>query len=117
MKSSKWYFYDNGIRNALIANFNGLGLRNDVGELWENYLLAERIKYQQYTGLIVNNYFWRTYQQQEIDWVEERGGALYAYELKWNATKKVKVPGSWKDAYPGSKFEVITPANYLDWII
>lgn len=115
-KSSKWYFYDNGIRNALIANFNPIGFRNDIGELWENYLLSERIKYQQNTGMIVNNYFWRTYQQQEIDWIEERGGKLYAYEMKWKADKKVKVPGAWKEGYPESKFEVITPANYLDWI-
>ncbi len=115
-KSSKWYFYDNGIRNTLIANFNPISIRNDIGELWENYLLSERIKYQQYTGMIVNNYFWRTYQKQEIDWVEERGGKLYAYEIKWKADKKVKVPGAWKEGYPESKFEVITSANYLDWI-
>jgi hypothetical protein len=79
-------------------------------------LLSERIKYQQYTGMTVNNYFWRTYNQQEIDWVEERGGELHAYELKWNADKKAKVPTAWKDTYPESKFEVLTPANYLDWI-
>ena len=116
-KSCKWYFYDNGIRNTLIANFNALGLRNDVGELWENYLLSERLKFQHYTGMTVNNYFWRTYQQQEIDWIEERGGALHAYELKWNANKKAKIPSAWKDTYPESSFEVQTPSNYLDWIL
>ena len=115
-KSHKWYFYDNGIRNALIANFNPFNLRNDIGELWENYLLSERIKHQQYNGMVVNNYFWRTYQQQEIDWVEERGGEIFAYELKWKTDKKVKIPSAWKEAYPDSKFEVMSSDNYLDWI-
>ncbi|AMS27259.1 ATPase [Bacteroidetes bacterium UKL13-3] len=116
VKSNKWYFYDNGIRNVLIANFAPLTMRADVGELWENYCLAERLKFQQYTDLTVNNYFWRTYQQQEIDWVEERDGKLFAYELKWNADKKIKVPSAWKTAYPEAGFEVIHPGNYLDWI-
>jgi len=115
-KSHKWYFYDNGIRNALIANFNPFNLRNDIGELWENYLLSERIKHQQYNGMVVNNYFWRTYQQQEIDWVEERGGEIFAYELKWKIDKKVKIPSAWKEAYSDSKFEVMSSDNYLDWI-
>ena len=115
-KSSKWYFYDNGIRNTLIANHNAIALRNDVGELWENYLLAERIKFQHYSGMLVNNYFWRTYQQQEIDFIEERAGNLYAYEAKWSVTKKVKEPKTWKEAYPNSQFEVISPENYHAWI-
>ena len=66
--------------------------------------------------MIVNNYFWRTYQQQEIDWIEEREGKLHASEIKWNAKKKIKVPSAWKDTYKKSKFQVITPDNYLDWI-
>lgn len=115
-KSSKWYFYDNGIRNTLIANHNPISLRNDIGELWENYILSERIKCQHYKGMLVNNYFWRTYQQQEIDWIEERSGKLYAYELKWNQNKKIKVPSTWKETYPKSIFEIITPDNYLSWI-
>lgn len=115
-KSSKWYFYDNGIRNALISNFQPIKLRNDKGELWENYIISERIKYQNYTGLISNNYFWRTYQQQEIDWVEERGGNLFAYEMKWKADKKNHIPSAWKDTYKNSKFEVIHTEKYLDWI-
>lgn len=114
-KTSRWYFYDNGIRNTLIANFNPIALRNDIGELWENYLLSERIKYQQYSGMIVNNYFWRTYYQQEIDWVEEREGNLFAYEIKWK-DKKVKVPSAWKEAYPNSKYSVISQDNYLNFI-
>jgi predicted AAA+ superfamily ATPase len=115
-KMSKWNFYDNGIRNTLIANFNPIAIRNDIGELWENYILSERIKYQHYTGMIVNNYFWRTYYQQEIDWVEERGGNLFAYEIKWRNNKKVKVPSAWKESYPKSKYSVITQDNYFDFI-
>ena len=114
-KTSRWYFYDNGIRNTLIANFNPIALRNDIGELWENYLLSERIIYQQYSGMIVNNYFWRTYYQQEIDWIEEREGNLFAYEIKWK-DKKVKVPSAWKDAYPDSEYSVISQDNYLNFI-
>lgn len=115
-KTSKWYFFDNGIRNALISNLSPLALRNDAGELWENYILSERIKRQAYTGMLVNNFFWRTYQQQEIDWIEERGGKLFAYEVKWRAGKKIKAPSAWKQAYPKQKFTVITPDNYLKWI-
>lgn len=116
VKSSKWYFYDNGIRNVLVANFAPLTLRNDVGELWENYCLSERLKYQHYKQITTHNYFWRTYQQQEIDWIEERGGGIHAYELKWSTSKKVKVPTTFKNAYPDSTFELITPENYLDWV-
>jgi len=115
-KTSRWYFYDNGIRNAIISNFNNLLLRNDVGELWENYLISERIKFQKNNSILVNNYFWRTYQQQEIDLIEESGGKLFAYEIKWNTKKKVKEPKAWRKAYPDSEFSVITPDNYLDWI-
>ncbi len=115
-KNSKWYFFDNGIRNILIANLNPIELRNDIGELWENYVISERIKYQEYSGMIVNNYFWRTYDQQEIDWIEERGGKLYGYEFKWNTKKKIKQPRGWKNNYPDSEFKVITPANYTTWV-
>ena len=88
-KSPKYYFYDLGIRNALINNFNSLSLRNDVGSLWENYIISERIKKQEYLNLFVNNYFWRTYDRKEIDFVEERKGKLYAYEIKWREEKKL----------------------------
>ncbi|MBU1717995.1 MAG: ATP-binding protein, partial [Bacteroidetes bacterium] len=115
-KTSRWYFFDNGIRNALISNFNPLNLRNDTGELWENYLLSERIKFQQYTGMLSSNYFWRTYQQQEIDWIEDRSGMLHAFEIKWGTNKTFKPPSAWVNAYPDSTFEVITPDNYLLWI-
>ena len=116
VKSSKWYFYDNGIRNALIANFSVLALRNDVGDLWENYCLSERLKYQSYQQIPANNYFWRTYQQQEIDWIEEIDQKLYAYEIKWNPSKTVKAPKTWSNAYPEAEFAVIHPKNYLDWL-
>jgi hypothetical protein len=115
-KMDRWYFYDNGVRNILINNLNPLHLRNDTGELWENYIMSERIKVQHYKKMLVSNYFWRTYQQQEIDWIEERGGKIYAHEMKWNPDKKVKIPASWQTAYPNSEFQVIHPKNYLDWI-
>lgn len=115
-KNSRWYFYDNGIRNMIIANMNPLNIRNDVGQLWENYIISERLKFQSYNKMIVNNFFWRTYDQQAIDWVEERGGNLYGYEFKWNINKQPKPPIGWKKAYPVSKFERVNPENYLQWL-
>ena len=114
-KNSKWYFFDNGIRNAVIANFNLLDSRNDSGPLWENYLISERLKTQEYNRISCNNYFWRTYDQQEIDWVEERGGSLYGYEFKWSEGK-VKIPPTWKNAYPNAFFEVINQSNFSEWL-
>ncbi|MEA1986946.1 MAG: ATP-binding protein [Candidatus Marinimicrobia bacterium] len=115
-KSSKWYFYDNGIRNVLINNLNQLELRNDVGALWENYIISERIKFQQYNRMLVGNYFWQTYDQQEIDWIEDRDGKLFAYEMKWKKVN-VKIPTAWKKAYPESKFSIINKENYGDWVL
>jgi len=115
-KTSRWYFYDNGIRNALIRNFNTLNMRNDIGELWENYIMAERIKYNTYTNKLVDYYFWRTYDKQEIDLVEEEKGELRAFEFKWNVKKKIKAPGGWAKTYPDASYEVITRSNYLDFI-
>lgn len=114
-KSSKWYFTDNGIRNAVIANFQPLIQRNDTGSLWENYIISERIKYQSYNRMVVNNYFWRTYDQQEIDWVEEQNGELHAFEMKWT-DGKIKVPGAWKKAYPEATFTVVTSDTYREWV-
>ncbi len=111
-KSHKIYFYDNGVRNALIANYNPVSLRNDVGALWENYLISERIKYCEYNKIYSNKYFWRTHSGQEIDYIEEREGKLFAYEFKWNKKKKVKVPAAFEKAYNNSSFEVINPDNY-----
>lgn len=115
-KSSKWYFVDNGIRNVLIANFAPIDTRDDIGALWENYIISERRKQQHYQKMIVNNYFWRTYDQQEIDWVEEREGKLFGYEFKWNPQKQPKIPASWAKAYPNAGFEVINRENYMEWL-
>jgi predicted AAA+ superfamily ATPase len=114
-KNSRWYFLDNGIRNAVIANFNPIESRNDVGALWENYMISERLKYQENNRLSSNNYFWRTYEQQEVDWVEERDGSLFGYEFKWKESK-VKTPTQWKNAYPDSSFEVINKNNFEKWL-
>lgn len=117
VKSSRWYFYDNGIRNGIINNFNRLDSRNDVGDLWENYLASERIKKQNYQKTKTNNYFWRTYDQQELDWLEEKGTALAGFEFKWNENKKTKIPTAFAKAYPEATFEVINKSNYLDFIM
>lgn len=116
-KTSRWYFYDNGIRNALINNFNSLNLRNDVGQLWENYLVIERLKKQNYFSFHANNYFWRTYDKKEIDFVEEREGKLYGYEFKWNSKKAGKAPYEWLATYPQAEFQTITKNNYLEFIL
>lgn len=114
-KSSRYYFYDNGVRNALINNFNPLSLRDDTGMLWENYIVMERIKKQEYTGISANNYFWRTYDQKEIDFVEERGGNLYGYEIKWKKGR-TKPPKDWIEGYSNASYEVIDRENYLEFI-
>lgn len=114
-KGQRYYFYDNGIRNALIGFFNPLNLRKDVGELWENYVIAERRKKLEYSRAGTLLYFWRTYDQKEIDLVEEAGNRLDGYEIKWKKSK-VKVPRDWSDAYPGASFNAITRENYLDFI-
>jgi predicted AAA+ superfamily ATPase len=115
-RHNKFYFVDNGVRNALINNFNPLSLRADTGELWENYLIMERIKFQSVKNLSQTNYFWRTYQQQEIDWLEEKNGKLSAFEFKWTNYKNVKIPSAFAQAYPEASFEVIDRKNYLNWI-
>ena len=115
-KSNRWYFYDNGIRNAIIANFSRLDSRTDVGALWENYLASERVKFQNYTQKTVTNYFWRTYDQQELDWLEEENGILHGYEFKWE-NRKAKIPTAFAKAYPEASFEVINKGNYLDFIV
>ncbi|MEI6060642.1 MAG: ATP-binding protein [Bacteroidota bacterium] len=114
-KSPRFYFWDNGIRNAVIANYNRLQLRDDVGRLWENYCLAERLKMNHYRGKISNNYFWRTYDQKEIDFIEESGGQLTGFEFKWTA-RKTKVPEEFLKTYDNSTFLLITQENYLEFI-
>ena len=115
-KNYRYYFIDNGIRNALIQNFNELNLRNDTGELWENYIFMERMKKRTYTGPNANYYFWRTYSQQEIDLIEEHGGNLYGYEFKWNQKKINSAPKEWKSTYENAQYKIINPDNYLDFV-
>ncbi|GIV26655.1 MAG: ATPase [Bacteroidia bacterium] len=114
-KNIKWYFYDNGILNVFLNNFNALDRRQDVGKLWENFMVSERLKYQYYRRMNVNNYFWRTYTQQEIDWIEERNSKLYAYEFKWRLNKKVHIPTLWKENY-SNNFKVIHSNNFLEFV-
>lgn len=116
-KGKKFYFFDLGIRNAVINNFNPLKLRNDVGALWENFIILERLKYKEYHRVYGRSYFWRTHAQQEIDYLEERDGTLYAYEFKWNPKKKAKLSKAFERAYTDHTFEVITPDNYYDFIV
>ncbi len=116
VKNSKFYFFDNGIRNALINDFKPISVRNDIGILWENYLLSERIKHNYYLKKVPEYYFWRTYDQQEIDLIEATGTKLAAYEFKWKKTNK-KIPIAFREAYPKASFEIITQDNYLDFIV
>jgi len=115
-RSKKIYFYDNGLRNALIANFSTLELRSDIGALWENYMMSERIKYLSNNNEIANKYFWRTHFQQEIDYVEESDGKIFAYEFKWNSAQKAKMSKSFADAYPNTQYKIITPDNYFEFL-
>lgn len=115
-KTKRYYFYDNGVMNSVINNFNQLNLRSDIGALWENYLVSERIKKQAYQRLYANNYFWRTYEKQELDWVEERDGKLFAYEFKWG-DKTPRAPKLWQENYPDSEYEVVNQQNFLSFIL
>lgn len=114
-KNPRYYFYDVGIRNALINNFNPLGVRDDAGPLWENYVISERLKKQEYLQISTNNYFWRTYDRKEIDLVEERGGKIFGYEIKWGK-KRGKPPKVWLDTYKNAAYEVIDRENYIKFI-
>lgn len=115
-KSKKWFFYDNGIRNALINNFSTIQNRNDIGQLWEQYFLSERIKFNSYRGYHPQYYFWRTYDQQELDLIEVNNKQeLTAYECKWKEGK-LKIPSAFTKAYPNAVFNGITQFNYLDFI-
>ncbi len=115
-KGKKWYFLDNGVRNMIIGDMRPLDMRQDVGALWENYVIAERLKKQSYDRMLVNNYFWRTYDQQEIDWLEERDGKLYAYKMKWSEPKKVRIPAAWRKHYEEASFEIVHQDRYVHWV-
>ena len=117
LKSSrKIYFYDNGIRNAVIANFSDITSRLDVGALFENFIISERMKHNAYSAKAPHTYFWRTKTQQEIDYIEEWNGHLTAFEIKWNDKAKAKEPKIFKEKYANSSFEVITPNNMEDFL-
>ena len=115
--SRKIYFADNGVRNALIADFRPIELRDDVGKLWENFLVSERFKRNEYSNSYANPWFWRTQAQQEIDYVEEQDGHLSAFEFKWSPTAKVKQPKAFQEAYPKSSFTVIHRDNATDFLL
>ncbi len=112
----KIYFYDNGIRNALIQNFNPLELRNDIGALWENFLVSERLKRNSYHRVYCNRYFWRTKQQQEIDYVEEKDGTISGFEFKWNPKAKAAIPTKFTDTYK-AQVSIVSKENFREFIV
>ena len=115
-KSRKIYFWDNGVRNAVIGDFKALGLRTDVGALWENYVISERLKHNAYSSFYGKSYFWRTQMQQEVDYVEDIDGVLHAYEFKWSKTKQPRLTETFAKNYPDHTFEVVSPDNYQDFV-
>ena len=115
-RAKKIYFYDNGVRNAIIQQFAPVKMRNDMGALWENFFISERMKHNHYRDYYCNRYFWRTSLQQEIDLIEERDGQMTAFEMKWNPAKKVLFSKSFLEAYDVKETIVITPENYLDYL-
>lgn len=115
-KSRKLYFYDNGIRNAILGNFNQFDNRTDKGALWENYLVSERLKFTSYNKIYSNYYFWRTHSQQEIDFIEEKDGFINAYEFKWYPDSRHKTYKSFKEAYPDSEQKMVTSGNYYNFL-
>lgn len=118
LKSSrKLFFYDNGIRNALIGNFTQIENRTDVGALFENYMVSERLKLKEYSGDYANSWFWRTTAQQELDYLEEKDGKLDAYEFKWSPRRRASLPLSFRNAYPQARFTVITRDNIEDFLL
>jgi predicted AAA+ superfamily ATPase len=112
----KYYFLDLGIRNAVVAQFGPLDMRNDVGQLWENFVFIERLKDTSYKRFYGRRYFWRTYEGQEVDFIEDVEQHLSAFEVKWSVKKRVTVPTVWKEQYPKASFTVITPDNYLEYV-
>ena len=114
-KSQKYYFVDTGVRNSMIENFNGLSGRNDVGALWENFLISERLKRNAYRQAGTQSYFWRTYTGAEIDYIEEGAGKLMGYEFKWGQ-KKARVPKSWSEQYPESSWQIVDRDHWLDFV-
>ena len=117
-KAKKIYFYDNGVRNAVIQQFANADIRNDMGPLWENFFISERIKFNHYRHHYCNIYFWRTKNQQEIDYIEEVDGSYHVFEMKWNPKKtKTYIPKSFLESYPVASTTIITPENYMEYLI
>ncbi len=117
-KSKKIYFYDNGVRNAVIQQFASSDMRNDMGALWENFFISERIKYNHYRHYFCNCYFWRTKSQQEIDYIEEADGVFDVFEMKWNPSKaNTSIPKSFMESYSVSSATIVTPENYVEFLI
>jgi predicted AAA+ superfamily ATPase len=114
---AKYYFYDVGVRNAIISQFNELADRNDTGNLFENFIVMERLKANAYLNRFTQSYFWRTYDSQEVDLVEETNGEIHGYEVKWSEAKKVKTPTAWKATYPGALMTLVNRDNYLSFIL
>jgi predicted AAA+ superfamily ATPase len=115
-KNNKIYFYDNGIRNMITGNFDSLGLRSDKGALWENFLVSERIKQMAYKSSLARAYFWRTKQQQEVDWVEDSGGNIAGYEFKWDARGKSRFPLTFTKTY-NAETKTIDKNNFREFVI
>lgn len=117
-RAKKFYFYDNGIRNAILQNFAPLSLRQDMGALWENFFISERIKANQYVGRYANSYFWRTNQQQEIDYIEECDGQFSLFEMKWNPKRvNTSFPKTFLSTYDVKEKAIITPDTWLEWVV
>jgi predicted AAA+ superfamily ATPase len=114
-KMAKWFFYDNGIRNALINDFKPIVIRKDVGMLWENFIISERIKKNNNLRLHKNYYFWRNYNKQEVDFIEEYNGELHAFECKWNECN-LKIPSAFKDNYPKTSYNIIHNRNFFNFL-
>jgi predicted AAA+ superfamily ATPase len=114
-KMSKIYFWDNGVRNAVIGNYSNLNLRNDIGQLWENFMISERMKMNSTMDMPIKSYFWRNYNQSEVDYVEEEKGNLHAYEMKWNTRKKNMVSKAFLNMYSNAKTDIIHPQNFSDF--
>lgn len=112
----KIYFYDNGVRNSIINNFSPVTQRNDIGALWENFIISERKKMLAYSGFYGNTWFWRNTNQAEIDYIEEQDGKIFAYELKWNPKTRVRFPKTFRETYQPEHTQVIHHDNYWEWL-
>lgn len=115
-KNKKIFFYDNGVRNMILGNFNSLNLRQDTGALWENFLISERVKQNLYKNTLAKTYFWRTKQQQEVDFVEEKDGRITGFEFKWKAKQKVRLPKTFIETYK-SEGQIIDRTNFRDFVV